>query len=149
MQIFGIFYLNFWQSLYLGQAANCSRIAPPGHGLDATSGQELDKAGTCSAGAGLRRCGAQIRRGGAQIQRPGCPGRDFPWCIRAPPLLVCAPSLCIPAPPLCVPTLVQSLSWGCYFRALESLSWEKGWSKKTKQKKNNMHMARSFILSMK
>ena len=30
---------------YSGQAAKCSRIAPPGHGLDATSGQEHAEAG--------------------------------------------------------------------------------------------------------
>ena len=39
------FCFVFLQSLYSGQAAKCSRIAPPGHGLDATSGQEHAEAG--------------------------------------------------------------------------------------------------------
>ena len=38
--IFVIKDLKNGQYLYSGQAAKCSRIAPPGHGLDARSGQE-------------------------------------------------------------------------------------------------------------
>ena len=45
MQITGLFSFHFGHSLYSGQAAQCSRITPPGHGLDATSGKEHAEAG--------------------------------------------------------------------------------------------------------
>ena len=41
MQIIAIFL----QFIFSGQAAKCSKIAPPGHKLDATSGQENKEAG--------------------------------------------------------------------------------------------------------
>ena len=54
MQIIVIFSLNFGQSLYSGQAAKCSKITLPGHGLDATSGQEHAEAGQEHAEAGQK-----------------------------------------------------------------------------------------------
>ena len=33
------------QFLYSGKVGKCSRIAPPGHGLDPTSGHEYDEKG--------------------------------------------------------------------------------------------------------
>ena len=40
-----VFLVLFAQSIYSGYSAKCSRMAHPGHGLDATSGQEHAEAG--------------------------------------------------------------------------------------------------------
>ena len=91
MQITGILRFNFGQSLYSGQAATCSRIAPSGHGLHATSGQE-------HAEPGQEYVDLEHKHAGCTVRAPHCR-------ICAPPLLGYASLLRIPAPPLWVPAL--------------------------------------------
>ena len=106
MEIIAIISFYYGQSLDSGQATNCSTIAPPGHGLGATSAQEHAEAVQEYADVEHKHAEAE------HWERTGHPGRH----MRAPPLRVCAPPLCIPAPPLPVP----ALRWHP-IRALEEL----------------------------
>ena len=80
IQINGIFSSYFGQSIYSGQAADCSRIAPLGHGLDGASGQRR--------GRSTQRWSMNTQRRSTNTTRHG---RDWtPWASYS-----CSASACL------------------------------------------------------